>query len=99
MLSKGKGQCLRVAVVMHILFQIAHETQVDDDDEISDEALKAAIDFVQTSIQHAAYISGDQLLLKKLRLLNMVCVRNNNTCHSDKCRLSNSHLYLVISFR
>ena len=51
----------------HII-PIAHETQVDDDDEISDEALKAAIDFVQTSIQHAAYISGDQLLLKKLRV-------------------------------
>ena len=35
--NAGKGQCLRVAAVMHILFQIARENQVDDDDEISDE--------------------------------------------------------------
>ena len=69
MLSKSKGQILRVSAVLHILFHIClpdatdHEESNDESSNpisniISDEALSAAIDFVETSIQHAAYIAG-----------------------------------------
>ena len=71
MLSKGKGQCLRIAAAMHVLFQIAGETTGDDvniEDEVSDQALKEAIDFVQTSIQHAAYIAGRSTITKEVEL-------------------------------
>ena len=69
MLSKSKGQILRVSAVLHILFHIhlpdATDREESNDDcsnsisnNISDEALSAAIDFVETSIRHAAYIAG-----------------------------------------
>ena len=71
MLSKGKGQCLRIAAAMHILFQISGEIPGDDvdvKDEVSDQALKAAIDFVQTCIQHAAYIAGRSTIAKEVEV-------------------------------
>ena len=70
MLSKSKGQTLRVAAVMHILFQI-HEVEQSDlvmEDQISENALRAAIDFVQTSIQHAAYIAGRSTISKEVEI-------------------------------
>ena len=33
---------------------------------ISDEALCAAIDFIQTSVQHTAYIAGRDIISKEL---------------------------------
>ena len=72
MLSKSKGQTLHVAAVMHILFQIQqtdHEqAEVVLTDEISEQALQAAIDFVQTSIQHAAYIAGRSTISKEVEI-------------------------------
>ena len=62
MLSKSKGQILRVTAVFRILFQIyipnvngEHEKAWNEPDKISNEALCAAVDFVQTSTQHAVY--------------------------------------------
>ena len=71
MLSKGKGQCLRIAAAMHVLFQITGDAPAEDvnvEDEVSDQALRAAIDFVQTSIQHAAYIAGRSTIAKEVEL-------------------------------
>ena len=71
MLSKGKGQCLRIAAAMHVLFQISGEILGDNmsvEDEVSDRALKAAIEFVQTCIQHAAYIAGRSTIAKEVEL-------------------------------
>ena len=39
-----------------------------NDDELSDEALKAAIDFVQTTTQLAAYISGISTIAKEVEI-------------------------------
>ena len=60
MLSKSKGQVLRVAAAMHILFS------PDDIDEelsplpntITTCALIAAINYVDTCCQHGAFIAG-----------------------------------------
>ena len=64
MLSKSKGQILRLAAVLQVLFQVKENT--DQSNMISDEALHAAIDFIQTSVQHTAYIAGRDIISKEL---------------------------------
>ena len=56
MLSKSKGQILRVAAVLHALFQI--ENPEDIPTVILVEALIAADNFVSVCLQHVAYIAG-----------------------------------------
>ena len=56
MLSKSKGQILRVAAVMQVLFHCENPHNIPND--ITDEALKASINFVEVCIQHAAYLAG-----------------------------------------
>lgn len=88
MLSKSKGQILRVAAVLHVLFKLNEQKDPDnemegsdtdeipvvilcdgiEEDEISLPALKAAIDFMASSIQHAAYISGRSTINKEVEL-------------------------------
>lgn len=59
MLSKSKGQILRVAAVMHALFGLDN---IPPDNpplsEISEKALKAAEDFVSVCLKHVAYVAG-----------------------------------------
>ena len=72
MLSRSKGQTLCVAAVMHVLFQIQQNGQehaeIVIEDERYEKALQAAIDFVQTSIQHAAYIAGRSTIYKEVEI-------------------------------
>ena len=56
MLSKSKGQLLRVAAVMHILFHIDSPDGIPE--RISENAVKAAECFVDLCLQHAAYLGG-----------------------------------------
>ena len=56
MLSKSKGQILRTAAVMHVLFHM--DTPATIPIEISEAALKATNCFVDYCLQHAAYLSG-----------------------------------------
>ncbi len=56
MLSKSKGQILCVAAVMHVLFR--WETPHSIPENISDDALKAAINFVDLCVQHASFLAG-----------------------------------------
>ena len=58
MLSKSKGQILRVAATMHVLFN--WETLHNTSFVISDEAMKAAIDFVEICNQHVNYLTGKE---------------------------------------
>lgn len=64
MLSKSKGQILRVAAVMHVLFSLDDEHPLDDDTpqdippEISKKALDAAENFVSVCLKHTAYMAG-----------------------------------------
>ena len=56
MLSKSKGQLLRVAAVMHVLFNMGDPSSIPQ--EISEDAVKAADSFVDLCLQHAAYLGG-----------------------------------------
>ena len=56
MLSKSKGQVLRVAATFHVLFH--RNTPLNIPDVISAEAILAATNFVELCLQHAAFLAG-----------------------------------------
>ena len=56
MLSKSKGQILRVAATLHMLFHI--DTPLAIPSVIGVDAVEAAIDFVDVCIQQAAFLAG-----------------------------------------
>ena len=56
MLSKSKGQVLRVAVALDVLFHC--DTPLNVPDHVSGEAVRAAVNFVDLCLQHAAYFAG-----------------------------------------
>ena len=56
MLSKSKGQILRVAAVFNVLFKLDDPGSIEE--EISQNALAAADNFVSTCLQHAAFMAG-----------------------------------------
>ena len=63
MLSKAKGQVLRIAAVLHVLFCDLVNTQggitvSDVPETISETAIIAAQKYVDTCCQHAAFIAG-----------------------------------------
>ena len=64
LISKAKGQILRVAALLHIFFCDSIQTESDRMEvspvpsTISEQAIRAAIDFVDVSCQHTAYIAG-----------------------------------------
>jgi len=65
MLSKAKGQILRVAACMHILFLDFDERHEDIPtffkdipEEISEKAIIAAQNFVEVCCQHMAFLAG-----------------------------------------
>ena len=57
MLSKSKGQILRTAAVMHLLFHTNTPTSIPT--EITEAAMRATDCFVEYCLQHAAYL-GDR---------------------------------------
>lgn len=60
MLSKSRGQILRISAVFHVMFHVDISEPIPS--EVSEMAIQAAINFVKTSIQHVAYISGKGVL-------------------------------------
>ena len=56
MLSKSKGQILRVAATFHVLFTL--NTEIEISSEISEEAIAASIKFVQLCCQQTAHMAG-----------------------------------------
>lgn len=56
MLSKSRGQVLRLATVLHMLFSIDNPENLDE--EVSETALKAAVNLVKLACQQTAYIAG-----------------------------------------
>ena len=56
MYSKSKGQLLRVAAVMHVLFNTDKPSLIPP--EISEDVVKTADGFVDLCLQHAAYLGG-----------------------------------------
>lgn len=84
MLSKSKGQILRVAASFHILFQLPNAVLVVDDAEvafngesegcddtaiISDRAIVAAISFVTLCCQQTAYMAGRGNIKEELTII------------------------------
>ena len=71
MLSKSKGQILRVSAAFHVLFDISisetEETEITD--EISEEAVTAAINFVQLCCQQTAYMAGRGKILEEIQII------------------------------
>jgi len=65
MLSKSRGQVLRVAAVMHMLFSIDNN-DYKFEDIVSEAALKAAINLVETSCQQTAFVAGRGLLQEEV---------------------------------
>lgn len=68
MLSKSKGQVLRVAAVLHVLF-VDPSTLSTIPSLISVEAITAAQNFVDTCCQHAAFIAGRGLVNEEIQHL------------------------------
>ena len=62
------GQILRISAAMHVLFSIDEDTPLPS--TILNEAINAAIDFVQVCYQHTAYISGRALIQQELESVN-----------------------------
>ena len=67
MLSKSKGQTLRLAATMHALFHWKTPDTIPA--KISDEALKAAVSFVDLCNQHAAFLAGRTTISKEIELI------------------------------
>ena len=77
MLSKSKGQVLRVAAVLHIFFQDKIDTESDDkimvsevDNVLSNEAILAAQNFVEICCQHASFIGGRGIIDDEIKSLS-----------------------------
>ena len=64
MLSKTWGQVLRPSAVIHVLFSLGSDEPQDH--IVSEDAVKAAIDFVHTACQQAAYIAGRSSLEEEI---------------------------------
>lgn len=72
MLSKSKGQILRVAAALHILFAMYPPVGSDDDgigSEITNKAILAAINFVEVCCQQTAYMAGRGELQQDIQLI------------------------------
>ena len=81
MLSKSKGQILRVAASFHILFQLpngVHDVddadhtlngECDDNAIIADSAIIAAIAFVTLCCQQTAYMAGRGNIKEELKII------------------------------
>ena len=65
MLSKSKGQILRVAATFHVLFTLKGPAELEISSEISEGAIAAAIKFVQLCCQQTVHMAGVATLRKK----------------------------------
>ena len=89
MLSKSRGQVLRIATIFHVLFSIENEEDVAYDSEVSEVAVKAAVNFVQTACQQTAFIVGKGLIQEvQAYKTGVLCI---NSCKS--CRTEVSYYY------
>ena len=92
MLSKSKGQILRVSACLHVLFHI--ETPMNIPDVISTEAIKAAIDMVDVCLQHAAYLAGRgsiNAMIEEMAKGNRTSIIPMYICRSKLTTLCTSH--------
>ena len=77
MLSKSKGQILRLATTMDVLFN--WETPNNISSVISNEAMKAAIEFVEICNQNVNYLTGKDNITDVIEKLSQLHI------HIAKC--------------
>ena len=65
MLSKSRGHVLRLATVMHFLFHI-DDLDKELEAEVSDSAIRAAVNFIEVSSQQTAFIAGRSIISDEL---------------------------------
>lgn len=75
MLSKSKGQILRVAAALQVLFSLEDDTEQQQEQPpnvgivlISEDAIKAAINFVEVCCQQVAYMAGRGKIVDELAI-------------------------------
>ena len=64
-LSKSRGQVLRLTAVMHMLFNIDNVDQPLEE-EVGELAVKAAVNFIQLACQQTAFIAGKGTLQEEM---------------------------------
>lgn len=72
MLSKAKGQILRVAASLSLLFSVGedeHTIPVPIVTHISEDVIKAAINFVDVCCQHTAFMAGRGVISEEISTL------------------------------
>ena len=110
MLSKSKGQILRVAACLQTLFGLQAENGELEPSgaaeviHISEDAIEAAINFVEVCLQHTAYIAGRGLISDEIRILTTgtyIDIHNKSVCvHTiNTWQLSAEIRYLLVFFR
>ena len=88
MLSKSLGQTLRVATALHVLFHFLSESDALVEaipDIISEQAIVAAIDFVEVCCQQTAYIAGRGEIQEEIKHIDA----------GMQCRYIYSCIYIV----
>ena len=64
MLSKSRGQVIRVAAIFHVLFHL--KSPLDIPPRISTNAIKVAINFVDYCLQNAAFLAGQTVIADEI---------------------------------
>ena len=67
MLSKSKGQILRVAATFHVLFHLDRPEVIPQ--EISEGAITAAITFVGMCCQQTVFVAGRGDITEEIRII------------------------------
>ena len=67
--SKSRGQVLRAAAVLHTLFSVKNDYK-EVNDEVSEEEINAAVNFVHTACQQTAYVAGRGSIKEETERLN-----------------------------
>ena len=94
MLSKSRGQILRVAATMHVLFHL--DTPLTIPPTISEAALKAAQSFVELCNEHAAFLGGRGDIGEAIESIQQL--RKGITVNTYFMWASNMHLLLTDIF-
>ena len=66
MLSKSRGQLLRIATILHLLFSVQKQNE-SLSDEISEVAVLAAVDFIKKACQQTAFIAGKGIIEEEVQ--------------------------------
>ena len=74
LLSKSKGQILRMTGCLHCLFQLdaLHESNAEEFEPatvVTESAVKAAVNFVQICTNHTLYLCGRNASVEEVRML------------------------------